>query len=249
VGTASAGSLTMHSRRVAAVVLVALSAGLTAVPAVAHPPAPVDAQGQPMRGEAHTWLHHANVPMVRGRFRIIRSPCPQHPAFVGCVFNLRPRTLFISPVAGEPRLILYHELGHVFDLKVLNARERRRFKRILGIHRSGWFGGGLPPSEWFADGYASCAVRGRLRTPTPYGFVPSTRQHARVCHLIRAAAKPRGRPPERPRKPPPVLDVKPPPPEESQPAEGGCNLLDELLTGCTPASPPAPLGIAPSNDS
>jgi hypothetical protein len=212
--------------------------------ATAHPPAPVDGLGHPIRGKVHTWLHQAKAPLVGGRVKVLHAPCPGHPAFVGCVFDARPRTLFLSPGAHEPRLILYHELGHVFDLRVLNGRERKRFKRIMGIHRSGWFGGGLPPAEWFADGYASCAVRlriGRLGAPTPYGYSATRRQHSRVCGLIQAAANPRGRPPERPRNPPPVVEVKPPPPEDSQPgAEGECTLVDELITGCKPPAPPPP---------
>jgi hypothetical protein len=214
------------------------------MPASAHPPAPVDGLGHPIRGKVHAWFHQAKVPIVRGRVKIRRLPCPAHPVFVGCIFSARPRTLYISPNAPRPRLILYHELGHVFDLHVLNGGERRRFKRIVGIRRSGWFGGGLPPAEWFADGYASCALRPSLRrrvAPTPYGYAPTRRQHARVCGLIRAAAQPRGRPPTRPRKPPAVIETKPPPPHESQPGQDGeCTLIDELLTGCTPPAPPVP---------
>lgn len=54
--------------------------------------------------------------------------------------------------AARAARLLYHELGHVFDLLVLNGRERRRFKRIAGIRRDDWFHGGLPPAEWFGDG-------------------------------------------------------------------------------------------------
>ena len=85
----------------------------------------------------------------------------------------------------------------------------------MGIHREGWFHGGLPPSEWFADGYAACAVRLRVRRRphrTLYGYAPTRRQHARVCRLIEAAAEPRGRPQQRPQNPPPVVEVAPPPP-------------------------------------
>ncbi len=229
-------------------VLAAVLAVCASLSASAHPPAPVDGLGHPIRGKVHAWFHQAKVPIVRGRVRVRMLPCPSRPDFVGCVFNADPRTLYISPSAGGPRLILYHELGHVFDLHVLNRRDRRRFKRIIGIHRSGWFEGELPPAEWFADGYAACAVRLRLRrreAPTPYGYSPTSSQHERVCRLIQAAAEPRGRPPKRPRKPPPVVEVKPPPPEESQPGQGeGCTLFDELLTGCTPPPPAPPLPAA-----
>src|SRR5215208_3898491 len=112
-----------------------------------------------IRGKLHTWMHQAKVPLVRGRVRIRRGPCPGHPNLVGCVFSERPRTLYLGWNARDLRTVLYHELGHVFDQLVLNSRERRQFKRIIGILRAGWARGALPPEEWFADGYARCAFR------------------------------------------------------------------------------------------
>jgi hypothetical protein len=228
----------------AALVVLAAATLAAAAPVHAHPPAPVDELGRPVRGQLHVWMHQAKVPLVHGRVVIRRAFCPMGPVFAGCVFPARPRVLYMRPVLHEPRRILYHELGHTFDLLVLNRRERRRFKRIVGIRRHGWFRGGLPPAEWFADGYASCAVRLRLRRvvrPTPYGYSPSPRRHARVCALIRSAAKPRGRPPQPPANPPRVIEVAPPPPEQTQPGRPGtCTLFDQLTTGCEPSAPGEP---------
>jgi hypothetical protein len=202
----------------------------------------VDELGRPIQGQIHKWMHRAKVPLVHGRIVIRRTLCPMGRVFAGCVFPAQPRVLYMRPALHEPRRILYHELGHTFDLLVLNQRERRRFKRIAGIRRHGWFRGGLPPAEWFADGYASCAVRLRLRRsvrPTPYGYSPSPRRHARVCALIRSAAKPRGRPPQPPSNPPPVIEVAPPPQQQTQPGQAGeCTLFDELTTGCEPTEAP-----------
>lgn len=231
----------------AAVVVVTAAATLASV-APAHPPAPVDGLGRPIRGQIHEWMHAAKIPLVRGRVVIRRTVCPMGLSFAGCVFPRRPRMIYLN-AHREPRRILYHELGHTFDLLVLNRRERRRFKRIVGIRRHGWFRGALPPAEWFADGYASCAVRPRLRRPvrpTPYGYSPSPRSHARVCALIRAAAKPGGRAPQPPANPPPVIEVKPPPPEQTQPGQPGtCTLFDELTTGCEPTPAPQEPGPPP----
>ena len=248
--------------------LVALCLGLSALPAAAegHPPAPVDEGGRAIRGQLHTWLHQANVPLVRGRVQIRRTGCPGRPELVGCVFSARPRVMYLRPSGVRaPRLVFYHELGHVFDIRVLNSRERRRFKRIMGIRRGGWYGGALPPSEWFADAYAACAdslARWRGANATWYGYRPSRAQHLRTCALIRRAATPRGRPPQRPPDPPPVIEVEHPPPAQTQPSEGrepgdgeggndgpgggtpvepsGCTLVDQLLTGCEPEPAPAP---------
>jgi hypothetical protein len=220
---------------------VAALAIAVAAPAIAHPPAPVTQRGKPIRGTFHTWIHAAKVPLVRGRVQIRRRSCPGYPSFEGCVFSSRPRILYLKRGLSEPRRLLYHELGHVFDLRVLNRRERGVFKRIAGIRRSGWFRGALPPAEWFADAYAGCAVRQRLRSrarPTPYGYSPTPGQHARACRLIRNAAAPRGRPPQAPHNPPPVIEAQPPP--ENQPSQGEgetCNLIDQLLKDCKPGTP------------
>jgi hypothetical protein len=231
-------------QRLTRCLLAAALAGVLTTSAQAHPPAPVDQNGKPIKGKLHAWLHQAKVPLIRGRVQIRRADCPGHPILVGCVFTARPRTLYVSHRAFEPRTVLYHELGHAFDIRVLNQRDRERFKRIIGIRRRGWFSGALPPSEWFADGYAACAIRrraGRRARPTFYGYAPTTRQHARVCRLIQRAAAPKGRRPRRPKSPPRLIEVKPPPPEQTQPGGGsGCSLVDELLTGCVPAAPPGP---------
>jgi hypothetical protein len=223
-------------------VLAALLACVLAAPAQARRTVLVDEHGRPLHGQLSSWARQAKVPLPPGRVQIRHVACPMGLAFAGCVFTARPRVLYLKPGLHQTRRVFLHELGHVFDLTVLNARERRRFKRIVGIHRSGWFLGGLPPAEWFADGYAACAMRLRLRgalTPTPYGYAPSKRRHARVCRLIVSAAKPGGRPPKRPKNPPPVVEVAPPPPQQAQPSDG-CTLVDELLSGCTPPPPPPP---------
>jgi hypothetical protein len=175
--------------------------------------------------------------------RIRRGPCPGHPNHVGCVFSDRPPTPYLGWNARDLRTVLYHELGHVFDQLVLNSRERRQFKRIIGIHRAGWARGALPPEEWFADGYARCAFRLHVSHRlgrTAYAYGPTRRQHARVCRLTRLAAHPHGRRPEPPRNPPPVVEVAPPPPEQSQPEPDPetCTLVDQLLKGCKPPPPP-----------
>ncbi len=103
-------------------VAVALVAMLLAAPAVlGHPPAPVDEGGRAITGKIHRWLHQANVPLVRGRVQVRRSTCPGNPLFVGCVFTARPRTLYLRHDVRSPRLVLYHELGHIFDIRVLNG--------------------------------------------------------------------------------------------------------------------------------
>ena len=230
----------MHRRETRAALAV-LTALVVVAPALARTPVVVDQQGRLVRGHLHTWIGRAKVPLPSGRIQIRRVACPLNASLAGCVYTRRPRVVYMRPSLHEPRRILYHELGHVFDLTVLNNRERVRFKHIVGIRRAGWFNGALPPAEWFGDGYALCAMRlhlhGRPRA-TPYGYAPSPRAHARVCRLIRSAARPQGRRPKRPKHAPPVVEAQPPPP--SQTGHGGCTLVDQLVTGCTPPPPPPP---------
>jgi hypothetical protein len=229
----------MH-RRGTQVALAVVFALAVAAPALARAPVVVDHQGRLIRGKVHRWIQHSKVPLPSGRIQLRLMPCPYNTALPACVYTRYPRVIWMRPGLGsQARRILYHEMGHVFDLTVLNMRERARFKRIIGIRRSGWFLGGLPPSEWFGDGYAMCAMHSRLHRrprPTPYGYRPSPRAHARVCRLIRSAAKPHGRRPKRPKKPPRVVEVAPPPPT----GQSGCTLVDQLLTACTPPPPPPP---------
>jgi hypothetical protein len=205
-----------------------LAGGGAARPAVAHPPAPFGPSGAPLGGAVHAWIHQAKLPLVGGRVRVLLGGCPGSPLFVGCVFTRRPRVIYLSPAARRPRAVLYHELGHTFDLRVLRPRHRRAFKRLMGIETPGWYTSSPPASEFFADAYALCAERRRLRAPraaTPYGYRATPRRHRRACALIRGAAgvgKPRGRQPE-PRPPadaPPVAEPPHPPPP-GPPGSGG----------------------------
>lgn len=209
--------------------------------AEAHPPAPIDARSNPVHGKFHRWLHQSRAPLFRGRLQIMRGACPGYPEFAGCVRSRRPRRIYLR--RGIPRLrgIYYHEVGHVFDLVVLNRRDRRRFKRIIGVRNGGWYRGSPGPSELFADAYAACSLHrriGRRLSRTAYGYHATPRGHARACALIRAAAAPRGRRPQAPPEVPPVLDQKqppapqPPPSSAPQPQPKPCSLLEKLLGGC-----------------
>jgi hypothetical protein len=44
----------------------------------------------------------------------------------GCVYTRRPRTIYVRPRLRDPRGVLLHELGHVFDLTVMNNRDGGR---------------------------------------------------------------------------------------------------------------------------
>jgi hypothetical protein len=213
--------------------VAALVSAATAASASAHPPAPVTVGGRPITGTVHRWLHQAKAPLVHGRVQLVFRACPRHAWLAACVFSNRPRRIYIRRGLVDQRRILYHELGHVFDFKVLNRRERRRFKRVMHLRRRGWYGGGGRAAEWFADGYSLCALGHRLDAATPYGYQPARRQHRAVCRLISRAAKPRGAPAKPPRNPPPVVEppAPPPPPADPAPPPESCGLFGQVF-GC-----------------
>jgi hypothetical protein len=150
----------------------------------------VPARGQDPRGlrQLQRWVDRSRVPTPRGRVVVWLTDrgCGSSAA---CVYRPRPVIVFY---AGErDRAAHYefmHELGHVVDLLYLSRRERVAFKRIMGVERRPWWGGPVPPGEWFADAYAFCALgnrSARSRVFWGYWYYPSRRQQRRACALIR----------------------------------------------------------------
>jgi hypothetical protein len=108
------------------------------------------------------------------------------------------------------RFTKWHEIGHVFDYQALTDEQRAWFARELGFNpASSW----LPEpddhesataGEVFADAYAMCAMnrspagsrtrRGRIvvNWQSGYGYMPTVRQHRRVCNAIWFVAIARG---------------------------------------------------------
>lgn len=195
----------------------------------------VSVSGQPMGGSYQRWIDRSRIPTVRGKVRLVLTGCPARPRFVGCVYSRRLHTIYLTRGAPKMRSVLYHELGHLFDYRLLSGRERRAYKRRIGQSGRSWFGGLNPPAEQFAEGYALCARKGRIAHATRghYGFRTSPRRHASVCALIRRAAGPAERP-EPPKDPPVVTGPAPgaggDPPRASPPNEDD-TLLEQLIPG------------------
>jgi len=84
----------------------------------------VTPRGGPLKGRWQDWADRALVPTVTGRVKVRLVPCPARPAAAGCVYTRRPRTVFLRPGLRDPRGVLLHELGHVYDLRVMNNRDR-----------------------------------------------------------------------------------------------------------------------------
>lgn len=163
----------------------------------------VASNGKPMPGPYRAWVRQSKVPTVRGRVKVILSGCPGRPRLTGCVYSKRPKRLYLRRGTTQARAILYHELGYLFDLRVMNRRDRRDFKRLIGKPTSAWYRGTNPPSEQFAEAYALCARRKtvRRRTRVYYAYSATPREHRAACAIMRRTLRPNAPPPAPPRKP------------------------------------------------
>jgi hypothetical protein len=202
--TRSAGRATLNSvvrRWLSVVVLAGVVSAMIVAASGAGPKAArgavrlVTPSGKPMPGAWQSYANAALVPTVRGRVTIRRASCPALPGAAGCVYTRRPRVIWLRPGVDDPRGVLLHELGHVFDLTVMNNRDRGRFRRIMGRGaRRKWWQGSIPLAEQFAEAYSWCARYARIVSISRYSsydYRPSARQHHRICALIKAVGRDR----------------------------------------------------------
>jgi hypothetical protein len=153
--------------------------------------------GRALPGRWQSYADAALVPTVAGRVTVRLRRCPARPTAAGCVYTSRPRTVFLRPGGRDPRGVLLHELGHVFDLTVMNNRDRGRFRHIMRrTRRAKWWRGSPPLAEQFAEAYSWCARYSRIVSIARYSsyrYRPTSAQHRRICALIRRAATDRRR--------------------------------------------------------
>ena len=200
----------------------------------------VSSSGRPLPARWQRWVKRSLVPVVNGRVRVGLRGCPDHPRAVGCVYSDRLSRVYIDSRRAALPSTLYHELGHLFDWRVLNNRDRRRFKRIVGRSRQGWFSGRSKPSELFAEAYSFCARYRRIksiRAYTTYGYDPSPAQHRAACRLIVRAARPASAPSQPPPNPPETISDPHPPPPQPPPEE---DEPDSPPVAPLPGLPPVP---------
>lgn len=140
-------------------------------------------------GRIHTTIHFG-------------TPCPgSEGEAVGCT-SLGDHGANVWIGDGDPDTLI-HELGHVFDMQVMNPASRATFKRYIGPRTRTWFpvndgfdGVRDLGTEIFADAFATCVLRPWVYPPdgfwTTYDYDPgSTRVHRQVCRLIQRVANER----------------------------------------------------------
>jgi hypothetical protein len=240
----------MRPRRLFAVVVLAVAVGgLFAGWTVAKPGDTklVRTNGRAMPKNWQRWADRSLVPTVKGRVTVHLTGCPVLPKAAGCVFNNRPRDVYVRRGVQRVKAVFLHELGHLFDLRVMNNSDRGRFRRILRQPRKRrWWKGSIPLAEQFAEAYSFCA---RYRTIVSiarfatYHYRPTPRQHVRGCALMRNAAR------DRKKAVPPALlplvtkpdPVPPPQPPGSPNAVPGTPTPAPPKVPVPPVIPPPPL--------
>lgn len=175
----------------------------------------------PRDGSWQRWARASLMPTVSGRVTLKLTGCPALPRAAGCVYRKRPRTIYMRAGLRRPRSVLLHEMGHLFDLRVMNNRDRGHFRTVMRARKRAWWSGRIPLAEQFAEAYSFC---GRYRTIVSiarysnYHYRPTRKQHAKVCALIVRAADDRHRAAPPPH-PPVVTRSDPSPPPQPPPSE------------------------------
>jgi hypothetical protein len=199
--------------------------------------------GRTLQGAWQRWARASLMPTVRGRITLKLSGCPALPRAAGCIYRKRPRTIFMRAGLRRPRSVLLHELGHLYDLRVMNNGDRGRFRRIMRAPRRAWWKGKIPLAEQFAEAYSFCARYQRIVSISRYStydYAPTRRQHAKVCALIVAAAEDR-----KPAAPPPQAPVvtrsdPQPPPQPAPTTVPGSGGKPQPKPSPTPQPSPSP---------
>jgi hypothetical protein len=147
----------------------------------------VTTTGAPLGGHLQAIVDGSRVPTAPGAVVVDPAPCPGS-AYQAC---WDPTGLHVPVGRGvDVRWTLMHELGHVFDDRVLTGADRAAFKRVIG-YSGAWTTGAEPAGERFAEAYAGCAIYARAPyggLEGEYGYTAGPQTFARVCGLIRRAA-------------------------------------------------------------
>src|SRR5687767_7592372 len=134
-------------------------------------------------------LTEAEVPHV-GHVRVLLDPPKGCEGALGCTDSRWKRTIYVNPHQSPLQFVVtfWHEMGHRWDFTQMDPDERREWLVLHGWNRGmfWWniFGDGSDtPGEVFAESYGWCAIglRPTHKTPTGYGYHPTTQLHADTC--------------------------------------------------------------------
>lgn len=190
----------VRSLMVTGAVVVALLAAATARAAVLVTPT-----GQPVGGTLQRWIGQMREPSYLGSITLVTDPTgkpcgPVQWPTGGCMWQ-NPDGTFDIAILGHPvdaRLILYHELGHIFDYAYLDGLDRRYLESLMGDAGHVWdeytdTSGHGGAQDDFAELYALCAENYGRRHWNPFWwptFTPNFADLRQVCAFIRAGSLP-----------------------------------------------------------
>jgi hypothetical protein len=168
-------------------VFISTTAAALAVVASAQATTLVTPAGAPLGGQLQAVVNGSRIPTPAGAVAVDLHPCPGS-QYDSCW----DATVLHLPTARgvDLRWTLMHELGHVFDDRVLTAADRAAFKRVIR-YSAAWTTGDEPAGERFAEAYAGCALYARPPyggLQGQYGYSAAPQTFRRVCELIRRAA-------------------------------------------------------------
>ena len=169
--------------RVRAALSVAVAALALALAAPARAVTLLGTAGAPLGGRLQALVDASRVPTAPGTVVVDLHTCPGS-RYDSC---WEPGLLHLPVATGvDVRWTLMHELGHVFDERVLTAADRSAFRRAIR-YRGSWTSGPQPAGERFAEAYAGCAVYARAPyggLQGEYGYRAGPDTFRRVCGLI-----------------------------------------------------------------
>jgi hypothetical protein len=92
-----------------------------------------------MSGQWQAWANASRVPTISGRVVIKLTGCPGLPRAAKCVYTKQPRVVYLKRGLTHPRVVMLHELGHVYDLTVMSNTDRGAFRRIMRRPHAQWW--------------------------------------------------------------------------------------------------------------
>jgi hypothetical protein len=131
-------------------------------------------------GKWQRWIDHAKVPTADEEVALLEEACPGSDVR-GCTAP-DPPTIYVSPATLTPLIVLFHELGHRFDYKVMSESSRAAFADSIGRSGVPWRDGtSASLAEVFAETWAHCAY--------PAGAWGTFGVAAPAGHRLRAACR------------------------------------------------------------
>jgi hypothetical protein len=138
------------------------------------------------------WADGSLMPTPSRRIQLQLTGCVSLTGSWSCA--LSTGVISIAPRDAGDRGVFLHELGHMVDFFMARPRDRRAYRRIIGLRPSmRWRSQPVGGQELWATSWSLCARYAVLPDDytTQYGFRPSDAIHQASCRLF--ARLPRAR--------------------------------------------------------